>query len=501
MHVRTRIAPSPTGDPHVGTAYVALFNYCFARHNGGEFILRIEDTDKERSTPESEEMILEALHWLGLKWDEGPDVGGPHGPYRQSERTPIYRRHVQQLLADGHAFRCFCTPERLEGLRAEQRRRNLPLGYDGHCLAVSPEESERLAADGVAYVVRMNVPREGRCVVHDYLRGEVVFDWTSVDMQVLLKADGMPTYHLANVVDDHLMGITHILRGEEWLPSAPKHLLLYQYFGWEPPVFCHLPLLRSPDRSKLSKRKNPTSILFYERMGYLPEALLNYLGLMAWSMPDEREKFTLPEMVEDFELERIGLGGPVFDLTKLSWLNGRWIRENLDVEQYAERVRKWALNEDYLMAIAPLTQQRVDRLSDLGPLTLFFFSGFIDPAPETLLVGKLELPGVRKLFDTLALRFDALPVWNRDTVYDTMRAVAAELEIELRDLLKPLYVAITGSPSGVPLSDAMAILGKDLCRARLRQARAALGPGGPEPETRISPLDELAEELGLADEE
>ncbi len=504
MTVRTRIAPSPTGDPHVGTAYVALFNYCFARHGGGEFILRIEDTDRERSTLESERMILDALHWLGLTWDEGPDVGGPHGPYRQSERGEIYRRHADELLAQGHAFRCFCTPERLRALREEQRAQNLALGYDGHCLALPPAESERMAGDGVAYVVRMKVPRAGQCVVHDCLRGDIVFEWSQVDMQVLLKADGMPTYHLANVVDDHLMEITHIIRGEEWINSAPKHLLLYRYFGWDAPALCHLPLLRNPDRSKLSKRKNPTSILFYERMGYLPEAMLNYLGLMGWSMPDEQEKFTLEQMIENFDLQRMSLTGPVFDREKLDYLNGRWIRESLDVQEYARRIREWALNPDYLMAIAPLTQQRVEKLSDLGPLTSFFFSGLLDPAPEALVAGKLEAGAVRKVLDALILRFDALMAWNRDAVDAVVREVAGELGLKLKDMLKPVYVAITGKPSGVPLFDAMAILGKDLCRARLRLAREALGGpaaiGGAPLDRGPSPIDELAEELGIADE-
>lgn len=502
--IRTRIAPSPTGDPHVGTAYVALFNYAFAKRSGGEFILRIEDTDRERSTLESEAVILDALRWLGLTWDEGPDVGGPHGPYRQSERGEIYAQHVEQLLRRGHAFRCFCTPERLEALRADQRAQGLPLGYDGHCLTLSPEESARKAADGVAYVVRLKVPREGQCIVHDRLRGEIVFDWAQVDMQVLLKADGMPTYHLANVVDDHLMGITHILRGEEWIPSAPKHVLLYDAFGWEQPELIHLPLLRNPDRSKLSKRKNPISILFYERMGYLPEALLNYLGLMAWSMPGDQDKFSLQQMVEVFDVDRISLGGPVFDLAKLDYLNGRWIREDLDLAQYAERIRQWALNPAYLMAIAPLTQQRVERLSDLAGLTAFFFRGLIDPAAEALAAGKLDAEGVRRVLDALVARFDKVTVWNRETVDVVLRAVAAEQGVKMKDMMKPVYVAITGSPSGVPLFDAMAILGKDLCRARLRQAREALG-AGENPLSPLdqepSPLDELAQELGIADSE
>ncbi|MEA2688232.1 MAG: glutamyl-tRNA synthetase, partial [Candidatus Eremiobacteraeota bacterium] len=245
----------------MGTAYVALANYAFAKQQGGEFLLRIEDTDQARSTPESERAILEALHWTGLSWDEGPDVGGPHGPYRQSERSAIYKRYADELLANGHAFRCFCTPERLEAMRAAQRAAGTPQKYDGHCLAIAPEESERRAASGEPYVVRMKVPETGVCVVHDLARGDVPFEYATVDMQVLLKSDGLPTYHLANVVDDHLMEITHVIRGEEWMSSAPKHLLLYGYFGWEPPVLMHLPLLRNPDKSKLSKRKNPTGIL------------------------------------------------------------------------------------------------------------------------------------------------------------------------------------------------------------------------------------------------
>ena len=413
LTVRTRIAPSPTGDPHVGTAYVALFNYCFARKHGGQFVLRIEDTDQERSDPAYERAILRSLRWLGLEWDEGPDVGGLYGPYRQSERAEIYRKHVDRLLEAGHAFRCFCTPERLDALRREQREAGAMVGYDGFCAGLSESEVASRLEQGIPHVVRMKVPREGNCVVHDYLRGEVVIAWETVDMQVLLKADGLPTYHLANVVDDHLMGITHIIRGEEWIPSAPKHLLLYRYFGWEPPVLCHLPLLRNPDKSKLSKRKNPTSITFYERMGYLPEALLNYLGLMAWSMPDEREKFTLAEMVEAFDLDRISLGGPVFDMDKLAWLNGRWIREDLSAEEYAKRVQAWAVNRDYLMAIAPLTQQRVQKLSDLGPLTAFFFSGLVDVTAEALVSGKLSGDEVRFVLDGAIARLDVFAEWTK----------------------------------------------------------------------------------------
>lgn len=472
--VRTRIAPSPTGDPHVGTAYIALFNYCFAKRQGGDFVLRIEDTDTARSTAESEAAILDSLRWLGLHWDEGPGVGGPHAPYRQSERSAIYRGHADRLVNEGHAFRCFCTTARLEAMREAQRAAGQRPGYDGLCLRLSPAESEAKLAAGEPFVIRMKVPGEGSCVIHDLLRGEIVIGWETVDMQVLLKADGMPTYHLANVVDDHLMEISHILRGEEWINSAPKHKLLYEYFGWEMPTLCHLPLLRNPDKSKLSKRKNPTSLLFYQRMGYLPEALLNYLGLMAWSMPGGEEKFSLTQMIEQFSLERISLGGPVFDLTKLDWLNGRWIREDLDDGQFAERVRRWAFNESYLMRLVPLVHSRVSVLSDLGPLTTPFFSGVVEFTLEQLLDGKLDRDTVSVALHAALARIDGLR-WEKSGIENLLRDLATQMDVKVRDLLRPFFIAISGSPVSVPLFDAMEILGRDLCRARLRHAVTLIG--------------------------
>jgi glutamyl-tRNA synthetase len=472
--VRTRVAPSPTGDPHVGTAYIALFNYCFAKKNGGQFILRIEDTDTARSDIRSEAAILKCLRWLGLAWDEGPEVGGPHGPYRQSERVEIYRQHAAQLLQSGHAFRCFCTPDRLAKMREAQRAAGRRPGYDGFCLRLSSVEIESRLAAHEPFVIRLKVPAEGSCVIKDLLRGDIVIAWDTVDMQVLLKADGMPTYHLANVVDDHWMEITHILRGEEWINSAPKHKLLYEYFGWEMPVLCHLPLLRNPDKSKLSKRKNPTSVLFYERMGYLPEALLNYLGLMAWSMPSGEEKFSLSQMVDQFSLERVSLGGPVFDLQKLQWLNGRWIREDLDDAQFAERVRRWALNEPYLMPLVPLVRSRISILSDLGPLTAPFFSGIIEITVDQLLQGKLDRDTISVALELGLARMDDLE-WNKAEIETALKNIAAQMEIKFRDFLRPFFIVLSGSPVSVPLFDAMEILGRDVCRARLRYALGLMG--------------------------
>ena len=474
MTVRTRIAPSPTGDPHVGTAYVALFNYCFAKKHGGQFILRIEDTDQARSTRESEEKILEALRWIGLEWDEGPDVGGPKGPYRQSERSELYREHCDQLLEKGHAFRCFCTPERLTEVRKAQMAAGETMRYDGHCIGLSEDEVEARMRAGESHVVRMKVPEEGTCVIEDRLRGKIEIDWAQVDMQVLLKSDGLPTYHLANVVDDHHMGITHVLRGEEWISSAPKHLLLYQYFGWTAPELCHLVLLRNPDKSKLSKRKNPTSILYYDRLGVLPEALLNYLGRMAWSMPDEREQFTLAEMVENFELDRISLGGPVFDVTKLEWLNGLWIRE-ADDEFLADAIVKWALNRDYLMPVLDLVRQRIKVLGDLVDVGGFFLQGRIQLTAEDLAHKVLSPDEVKRVLVYSQWRLDQLSTWDAENIDSTLRETASMMDLKLRDFLAPFFVSVSGRSSSTPLFKTLAHLGRDLTRARLRGGVDALG--------------------------
>ena len=349
---------------------------CFARAHGGQFLLRIEDTDQARSTPESEQAILDSLRWLGIEWDEGPDVGGDCGPYRQSERMALYGQYAQQLVEEGKAFVCYRTAAELNELREARRAAGNSTALKPSDLQLAESDIQKRHNAGDAYVIRMIVPEDdGSCTIDDMLRGTIEMDWAMVDAQILLKSDGMPTYHLANVVDDHLMGITHVLRGEEWINSAPKHKLLYEYFGWDMPQLCHLPLLRNPDKSKLSKRKNPTSILYYQRMGYLPEALLNYLGRMGWSMPDEREKFTLQDMVEQFDIQRVSLGGPIFDVEKLSWLNGMWIREDLSEAQLAQRLVDWAYNSENLMKVLPHAQKRMETLSDFAPLASFLVSG------------------------------------------------------------------------------------------------------------------------------
>ena len=473
--IRTRVAPSPTGDPHVGTAYVALANYCFAKRHGGDFVLRIEDTDRNRSTPASEAVILEALRWLGLSWDEGPDVGGPHGPYRQSERLEIYARHAEILLENGRAFRCFCTSERLDAMRAEQRAKNLPPAYDGRCVSLAPETIARELADGVPFVVRLRVPREGVAIVDDLLRGPIEFEWSAVDMQVLVKSDGWPTYHLANVVDDHLMEITHVMRGEEWISSAPKHLLLYEAFGWTMPRIAHLPLLRNADRSKLSKRKNPTGILFYRAMGYLPEALTNFLGLFFVPPVDGEEMMDLETMVARFGIDHISLGGPVFDVAKLDWLSARYLRETIDAPALVARARAWAFAPERLGTIAALAQKRIERLSDLGPLCAHFFAGRIDVPRSAFDGGKLAESEMRHVLVLAQLAFDELPDWDVAAIEGAVRRIAEISGAKLRDAVRPLYVSVTGSAQSLPLFDSMALLGRDLVRERMRGALATLG--------------------------
>ncbi|OIJ39277.1 MULTISPECIES: glutamate--tRNA ligase [Acinetobacter] len=474
MTVRTRIAPSPTGFPHVGTAYIALFNLCFAKQHGGEFILRIEDTDQLRSTPESEKMILDSLRWLGLNWSEGPDVGGPHAPYRQSERMSIYKKYAEELVDKGHAFYCFATAQELDEMRAEQQARGESPRYDGRGLKLSKEEVARRLAAGEPHVIRMKVPTEGVCTFNDMLRGEVEIPWAQVDMQILLKTDGLPTYHLANVVDDHLMQITHVIRGEEWIPSAPKHQLLYKYFGWDMPVLCHMPLLRNPDKSKLSKRKNPTSINYYKDIGVLPEALLNYLGRMGWSMPDESEKFTLAEMIKHFDINRVSLGGPIFDVEKLNWLNGQWIKA-LSPAELLDTLLAWKADRAKLEEIAAAIQPRINLLSEAVNWSAHYFNHFPTLSKEQFESKKLTEEQVRQSLQFAIWRLESLFTWNNDTVSQTLMDLANQMGIKLRDFMPAFFIAIAGSTASTPVMQTMVTIGPDLTFARLRHALEIVG--------------------------
>lgn len=472
---RVRIAPSPTGDPHVGTAYVALFNKVFAAKHSGGFVLRIEDTDQTRSTPQSEAAILDSLKWLGIEWDEGPDVGGPHGPYRQSERREIYRRHAQQLVEAGHAYPCFATAEELAEMRREAKARKLNRTYDGRYRELDPEEARQRVEAGESHVIRLKIPRVGNTSFHDALRGVIDFANEQLDDQVLLKSDGMPTYHLANVVDDHLMGITHVIRAEEWISSTPKHVLLYAAFGWEPPIFVHLPLLRNPDKSKISKRRNPVSLEYYQRVGILPEALLNYLGRMGWSMPDEREKFSFDEMIDEFTFSRVSLSGPVFDLKKLDWLNGLYIRE-LDPGQLLERLAAWMLNRERLAAMLPLVHQRIDRLEDFVEKTTYFFCDDFDHDPAALLPKGRDKKQTYRAMKQAAEALDRCASWSAPAIEEVLRGLLQALSWKPRELFMTVRLIVTGRKATPPLFETMEVIGKARCQARLRTALLALRP-------------------------
>jgi len=475
--VRTRIAPSPTGDPHIGNMYVALVNWAFAHQSGGKFLVRIEDTDRTRFVQGAEQMFLESLAWLGLTHEEGPDLGGPVGPYRQSERLPIYREHAERLLASGHAYRCFCTPERLAELRKQQKGE--VTGYDRKCRAIAPAEAARRAAAGEPHTLRLAVPLEGVTCFADGLRGRIEIENRNVDDQVLIKTDGFPTYHMGVVVDDHLMGVTHVIRAEEWIVSTPKHILLYQAFGWDVPQFYHLPLIRNPDRSKLSKRKNPTNVLWYRQEGFLPEAVVNYLGLLGHSMPGEnREVFTLEEFRREFSWERVTTTGPVFDMDKFEWLNGTWIRR-LSVEELAARLKAEGFvpagfPEDRLPGAVKLMQERLKRLKEFADGAAFFAARL--PYEAALLVPDKKGNPTRTAAETrealsrLKAMLSSAAEWQVQPLEAAGRALADEMQWKPGDLFTVLRVAVTGRRVSTPLFETMEILGREECLGRMEEA-------------------------------
>ena len=468
--VRVRIAPSPTGEPHVGTAYIALFNYLFAKKHNGTFILRIEDTDATRSTPEFEQKVLDAQKWCGLEWSEGPDIGGPYGPYRHSDRKDMYRPYVDKIVANGHGFKCFCTPERLEQMREAQRAAGKPPKYDGLCLTLSAEEVTRRVDAGEPHVVRMKIPTEGSCKFVDGVYGPVEIPWDAVDMQVLLKADGMPTYHMANVVDDHLMKITHVARGEEWLASVPKHILIYQYLGLEPPVFMHLSLMRNHDKSKLSKRKNPTSISYYSALGYLPEALMNFLGLFFIQIAEGEELLTMDQLAEKFDPENLSKAGAIFDIQKLDWLNGRWLREQLTEEQFAQRVLEWAMENDRVRQGLKLSQSRISKLGELPDLAGFLLKSDLALTPEAFTKVKSTPEEILEVLNQVQPDLEKMPEWTVESIEAELRSSADKLGKKLKVVVAPLFVAVSGSSRSLPLFDSMAILGRSVVRQRLKVA-------------------------------
>lgn len=480
-----RIAPSPTGDPHVGTAYMALFNLAFACRGGGAFVLRIEDTDRARYVAASEQQIFDSLRWLGLPWDEGPDVGGPCAPYRQSERLDTYRPFVERLIEQGHAYRCWCSAERLTQMRAEQAASKQAItGYDRLCLGKTREERAQLPGFSDTPVVRMRIPDDIDTTFTDLIRGEITAPVP--DDQVILKADGFPTYHLAVVVDDHLMGITHVVRGEEWISSTPKHVQLYRWLGWDVPAYAHMPLLRNPDKSKISKRNNPAArLLWFREQGFLPEALRNFLQLLGYPpVADDTEVASFDDFVAGFDWAKVNTVGPVFDLDKLSWLNGHYLRA-LTPSALADRIvehlvwtGEWADPTDAriatLRAAAPLIQQRLTLLSEALPKLAFLFTPDADLALDEASVDALPDNAAAILDASLAV-LEALPAWDDEVIQAALRArLVDDLGIKPRIAFGPLRVGVTGSRVSPPLFESMAILGRASCLTRLRALRALL---------------------------
>ncbi len=467
MTVRVRIAPSPTGDPHVGTAYIALFNVIFARHFGGKFILRIEDTDRTRSRPEYEESIFNALRWAGITWDEGPDVGGAFGPYRQSERTEIYQKYAYQLLEQGKAYKCFATAEELSEMREVASKMGSKQGYDRRYRTLTPDEVQARENAGQPYVIRLKVPLSGDCVFEDAIKGRICVPWGDIDDQVLLKSDGFPTYHLANVVDDYLMGITHVIRGDEWISSTPKHVLLYESFGWKHPVFMHMPLLLGKDGKKLSKRKNPTSIFFYRDSGYLPEAFLNFLTLMGYSTPDGKEIYSVDEMIKDFDPKRIGVSGAVFDVQKLDWLNQHYIINTIPQDKLLERLKGWIFNDEFLQKVIPLAHSRIKNFGEFMELADFFFVNHLPYTQELFRVDGLSPQGAACVLQTMIWKLEGLEDWSSNGVNQASKLVAQTLGINHKKHVMPLlFASLMGKRHGLPLFDSAQLLGKDRVRAR-----------------------------------
>lgn len=476
MTVRVRIAPSPTGEPHVGTAYIALFNYIFARSKGGKFILRIEDTDQTRSRPEYEQSIFDALSWCGLQWDEGPDVGGDFGPYRQSERLEIYQKYAYELIEKGMAYKCFATAAELQEMREIQSKAGGRMGYDRRYRNLNPAEIQEREDRGEPFVIRLKVPLTGECYFEDHVKGPIRFPWADIDDQVLLKSDGYPTYHLANVVDDYLMKITHVIRGDEWISSTPKHILLYQALGWNPPEFMHMPLLLGTDGRKLSKRKNPTSVFYYRDSGYLKEALVNFLSLMGYSMPEDKEIYSLQELIQAFDPKRIGTSGAVFDINKLKWLNQHYIIHELKEDDLITRVNEWMFNEKTLVPLAKLAHSRIKTLSDFFALSDFIFIEEVQLSSELLSPKNLCPQESAAILQAMIWKLDEMEDWSSQGFEKGSKELAQAIGVNHKKVIMPLlYASIMGKKAGLPLFSSMDILGKARARARFLQAINFLG--------------------------
>ncbi len=462
MHVRTRIPPSPTGeDLHIGSVYTALLNYAFAKKHEGEFIIRIEDTDQARLVKGAEEKFLQTLKDYGINYDEGPDKEGAVGPYRQSERLEIYQRYAKDLIESGKAYYCICSKERLEKLRDLQQKNKQISKYDKHCLG-SQDEIKKKIDNGEKYVIRLNVEPKIEVKFNDLIHGDIVINTDNLDDQVLMKSDGFPTYHLAVVVDDHFMKISHVIRGEEWISSTPKHVLLYEAFGWEKPIFAHVPLLRNPNKSKMSKRKDPVWASWYLKQGFLPEAILNYLSLMGWSHPKQKEIFDLEEFIKVFDLKDMKPVGPAFDVIKLEWMNGSYIRA-VDNEILSNKINSFyegKYPKELIDQTIPLVKERIKKLSDYYPLSEFFFE-----APKKYEVDEKKYKElVSKMHKTLS----TLKEWKAEEIGKTLQELAEKEGVKNSEFFMVARVIITGKKISPPLNESMELLGKEESLKRLK---------------------------------
>ncbi len=486
--VRVRFAPSPTGDLHIGGARSALFTWLFARQHAGAFVLRIEDTDQKRLKEESVDAIFAALHWIGLDWDEGPDVGGPLGPYTQSERLPLYQQHARQLVESGHAYECFCSPERLDALRAQQAANKQPPGYDRHCRNLSDAERAAQRAAGVTPVIRLAVPLDGVTVVRDELRGESRYDNRLLEDVVLLKSDGFPTYHLAVVVDDHAMQISDVMRGEEWLPSAPVHVLVYRAFGWDLPDFYHMPVILNPDgKGKLSKRHGSVSVLAYQRDGYVAEALVNYMALVGWSYDDQAEFFSLDDLRARFSFERVNPSPARYNPEKLLWFNQHYINHVIELDDLTRRCWPW-LRDAGLVTGQPsdspdwetarvsvaLIKDKMKLLSEAPALTSFFFGPPDDYDAELLVPKKVEPAQTRAALERSRTLIAEDGVEDEARLEADLRALGDELDLKAGQLFMPIRVALTGRTVSPGLFGTLRVIGRDEALARLDAAVAKL---------------------------
>lgn len=467
--VRVRIGPSPSGDPHVGTAYISLFNYVFAKKYNGIFVIRIEDTDQKRSNKSSEYAILDSLKWLGLQWDEGPDVGGKYGPYRQSERISIYKKYALKLVEEGSAYWCSCTPDRLLYLKEYQQKNGQSSKYDGYCLKKTKSQVEKEISQSIyGGVIRLKVKSDKLIKFSDMLRGEIVINSNEVDDQILLKSDGFPTYHLANVIDDYLMEITHVFRGEEWITSTAKHIILYEALGWHAPNYCHLPLLRDKNRNKLSKRNSSVSIDFYRKNGFLPEVLINLLGLNAYSLKDNSEIFSLKEFISNFSLKSIPLSGPVFDIEKLKWLNGIYLREKYSDDKWMTHIYNNLFNISYMKQIIPLIKNRVETFDEFLKYSYFFFKTeiLLEDINDYIING-CNIKESICIYELIISKLSLMNLFSSLNIKEMFKALCTEKNIKNKDIFMPIRMGVMGSIKTPPLFNTMAVLGKTRSCSRI----------------------------------